>query len=216
MPYLMRNIIPLNIFDSIKNYILSQCKIGIRGYKYTRGNEDSISGQFFSRLSQVEPHFDGNYTWQIEYNQSTSGGVNSFERRTGADGVFQIIFHDGTRYYRKGLLFQAKKNGSTQNLREQVRSMERIKENCSAYIDYSEGSFTAKDGKKYLESGKNEKINLCEYLVNNFMGCNVGALDMYYDFDEQRLMVDDTIIYTRPPKEVTTVNISNTANRRWR
>jgi len=94
----------------------------------------------------------------------------------------------------KGILFQAKKGWRHRNqeLVRQIRAMETAAPGGSAVFDYGR-EYRAASGMIVLESdGRPPQVRfqrLGEFLVDEFLGCAVGRLDTYYDWDSKGLVL---------------------------
>jgi hypothetical protein len=192
----MRDAIPVPIFDSIAQYLRDASRRAERSWTVNRAHEDSLTGAVFSEFATHrtrQAYADGNkWLWRVQPYKFGSGGVDSEEKNSGADGIIEIeVRHPATgEIQSKALLVQAKKEwaGTDPRLLTQVRKMENIVGADCAVFDYSEGGYSAITGRGVIEASGNrrrvpisEVESLGDFLADRFLECKVGVRGLYYE-----------------------------------
>lgn len=139
------------------------------------------------------------FRWRAVSHKLRGRGKGAPEQLIGAGGIFQLEIFDrfGRRVLRKGLLFQAKvdwRNTDTRLL-GQGRDMLR-QSDSSIVIDYTDEGYkaisasevvVANGDRRLIPKGENKRLSAV--LGDEFVGCIRGDRGMYWDSDEERLMV---------------------------
>lgn len=201
MAFAISDYIPVELLEEIKAHLRSRGNGAHIDYPSNRADEDSVTGAFSSSLRQPTTHrvIDGqDWRWNVSAKKFTGKGPRAQERMIGADAIVEFTLEDPLgNSIAKSLLFQAKKDGSQQQLRKQVTRMERVARGCSAIVDYSEDGYRALDGAEYLKgttlqkrpSARQHGIRLGDYLADEFIACQVGTPGMSYDAVRRELRI---------------------------
>lgn len=193
--------IPAELLKDIQKHLRRRGNAGHGDFLDNQADEDSITGALGSRLRRgpTDRFIDGqHWQWRVSSKKFVGKGKRAQEPVIGADAIIEFTLENRQgQAITKSLLFQAKKRGSQQELRDQVGKMEGVAKGCSAIIDYSEDAYRALDGTEYLESpqgrdGRNARRHgqqLGDYLAEEFLACNVGIAGMSYDAVGRELRV---------------------------
>jgi len=194
-------LIPTNTLAAIKDHLIKSSQKSERRWSSVKDEEDSVTGDFCGQLStdwtkfSELDHIKGR--WRINYRKFGSRR-NSLEPKTGADGIFQIaIFNsNGKNIYRKGILFQAKKEPikNKGDLLEQIEKMNNYtSEIGNAVFIYGENGYFGMTGETYLENPENRNFDklhsIGRFLADEFIECNVGVEDLYFRVLEDKLII---------------------------
>lgn len=192
----MREALPVPIYDSIARYLRDAGRRAERSWPINRAHEDSLTGAVFSEFATDrtrQAYADGRkWLWRVRPYKFGSGGVDSEERNSGADGIIEIeVRHLATgEIQSKALLVQAKKlwTGADPKLLTQVRKMEDIVEGGCAAFNYSSDGYSAVTGRGVLEaSGNRQRVpnseveSLGDFLADRFLACKIGVRGLYYE-----------------------------------
>jgi hypothetical protein len=154
MAFSLNDCIPVELLDEIRMHLRSRGNKAHADYPDNRADEDSVTGALSSNLRKPVTHqvINGqHWRWDVSAKKFVGKGRRAQEPVIGADAILEFRLEDPAGdAITKSLLFQAKKEGSQQNLRYQVIRMENVAAGCSAIIDYSVDGYRALDGAEYL------------------------------------------------------------------
>lgn len=198
---MIKNKIPKHTFDAIKTHLTQNSKISERRWYSIKDEEDAGTGDFCGQLSSEWTKFNANDSrtgrWRINYRKFGSR-KNSLEPLTGADGIFQIaIFNSfGEPIYRKGILFQAKKEPikNKRELFEQIDKMGNFtSKKGNAVFVFGENGYYGMTGSKYKKNPVNRNFakddTIGNFLANEFMECNAGEENLYFPVKKDQLIL---------------------------
>jgi hypothetical protein len=200
----MRKIIPEPVYEPIARHLRSAGRRAQRSWETNRAAEDSLTGAAFAELItyRTRRHYaDGHeWLWRIKPYKFVSGGENSEEKITGADGIIEIeVRHSVTGHVEtKALLVQAKKSwtGKNKKLLTQVSNMESLAKGSSAALDYLPTGYVAVSGPQVLAAEgdlrrvpDSEVMPLGDFLADRFLPCEVGTRGLYYEPRRQLLHI---------------------------
>lgn len=198
----MRNriFIPYEVKESIKKHLRDAIDRSVQGYLSANEDEDTLTGHLGGLLqirSQnvevIESQISGIWTWEIDYYKFRGRGAGATEKILGADGILELKVTIGSRTDRKSLLFQAKNDWSSDtSLFEQCLKMSTWRE-AAFMINYTPYGYYAYpiDDVIRVKGVKNEKkpgIPLQDYLGNEFLGCQIGDTELYYNARRRKLI----------------------------
>jgi hypothetical protein len=184
------------VFDEISRHLRRSGQRAHRDWLVNEANEDSLTGAAFADFRTRHArrvYTDGQeWLWRVTTRKFGSGGKNSEEKLTGADGIIEIeIRHKPTgQVERKALLIQAKKqwSGKNQKLFQQTSEMEKLAPGSSAVFDYSPNGYASIDGRSVISAaGDHKKVEdgsqfpLGDFLADLFLTCKVGLRGLYYE-----------------------------------
>lgn len=192
----MKALLPPSVFDAVSKHLRQCGRRAHLDWGVNQAHEDSLTGAAFvefrtRRTRRV--HVDGQeWLWRVTTRKFGSGGEDSQESLTGADGIIEVeIRHAATgQVESKGLLVQAKKqwSGKNRKLVAQVGDMERLAPGASAAIDYSPNGYTGVDGRSVLAADGDRRrvqdttdLPLGDFLADRFLACEVGLRGLYYE-----------------------------------
>ena len=196
----MEDILPLFVLNDIRDRYLAGVTSAEFGYKYSQGDEDSLTGALGQALltpPRIVYDNEGNaFAWSIYYFKLRGRGADAPEKDIGADGIFQIEVQGvtGNIIRRKGLLFQAKKrwSGTDQRLREQAKQLS-SDPHKAIVVDYSPNGYSAFLARDVVQAeGNRRKLSrrqvkrLAEVLGEDFLRCRIGVIGLYYDPEIER------------------------------
>ncbi|MEW6639722.1 MAG: hypothetical protein AB1586_04385 [Pseudomonadota bacterium] len=195
----MASIIP----EPLKHLLSGQYLAGVAAaeakYRFNAGDEDALTGALGAEIVTPHPMIlrDGTHTyrWETTYYKLRGRGSAAPEKLFGADGIFQIEVYDGKTVRRKGLPFQAKHRWrhKDRKLVEQCRNM-LVWTASGIAIDYTDkgyGACRATDvieceGIKVALRKKGKLESLGQILANDFLDCDIGTPDLFYDLTTER------------------------------
>lgn len=181
--------LPTHLREAIRDYILERCKHAEEGWQHGFKDEDTLTGDYLSSFRKKWT-FEGNYRFAIGYHKTRSRGEGALEKLVGADALITLEFFDGTDLHRKSLAFQAKKiNGGS--AKEQKEKMDEFFPKGNTVVTYGPDGYFAK-----LDNGTT--IRMCELIAKQFLECQIGVENVYYDNDIDKLVLDGKIISTLP------------------
>lgn len=201
---MIKDFIPENTLEEIKNHLTKNSRVGERRWPSVKDEEDAGTGDFCGQLSSNWERFskkdDQNGRWRISYRKFGSR-KNSLEPLTGADGIFQIsVFNSfGKPIFRKGLLFQAKKEPikNREELIGQINKMNNftIDKGNSVFV-FGENGYFAMTGQEFIVNPKSRKFSsenaIGKFLSEEFMECRVGIEDLFFDTHKDLLYIPRT------------------------
>jgi hypothetical protein len=199
----LRQAMPPSVFEDIQLHLREAGNSDPRDvWAAASEDEDTLTGEVGALLRQPRSSVfvtRSVWHWRVDYTKFRGRGSDALEHHTGADGLFSVEVWDaegnGTV---KGLLFQAKKGrvGRAKELREQVTEMERIVPGVSAVFEYNRELFRAARGTSYLEAvdeglapTRETLRGLGDFLADDFLECESGALGLYYDANRRNLVL---------------------------
>lgn len=195
----MRNYLPGVIYTAIQSHLREGANSAEGGWNAGNDEEDTLTGDLGANLRRtwsVPVNIDGHeWKWQVTYKKFRGRGPHAFENYSGADGIFQIEIEniETSEFIRKGMLFQAKKQDHMRRaeLTRQVSNMERLILDGSAVLEYGPEMYRAFEGRMFLpdERATLRPRRLGDFLADNFLGCTIGALGMYYDANRRIINV---------------------------
>lgn len=199
--------IPKSLFDDIVAHILSKCRRWRqRSWDSSKADEDALSGDFWGKFDKQEVNstsYSG-WDWDMSYSKLGGRGKNALEKRSGADGIFEINVWDdfGKLIFQKSFLFQAKMRSSfsPSTTSSQAKRMERIAKNGSVIIVYGKDGFSAIQAHDYLNNLGSKSYatsDVCDYIVEQFFKCRHGKKDLSYDSDKKEIVTDSGAIPAR-------------------
>jgi len=195
----IENYLPKDVIEIIRDYFEEKVSNAEKNFEYHEEDEDSITGALGQELITKEPISYQNYSLNISSRKIRGRGKNAPERLTGADGIFKITILEGNNViFKKGLLFQSKKNWKNRdkNLIEQCKNMIGI--GSSIVINYTEHGYETYDAKDVItEDGNrkslqvnNKKSSLGQLLGNDFLNCVIGKIGLDYDKKSEQFLID--------------------------
>lgn len=215
MAFKISDYIPKELLDEIKAHLRSRGNSAHDDYEDSGADEDSVTGALGSNLRQPWTSVEAGgrrWRWGVRSKKFVGKGQYAQEPVIGADAIVEFTLeNEAGESITKGLLFQAKKDGSQQMLENQVTTMEGLAKGCSAIIDYSKHAYRALDGADYLESrhkrpqqtAHRDGERLGDYLADEFIECNVGVAGMSYDAVGRELRIpSDRFKWVTVPSEV--------------
>lgn len=178
----MKDILPDLVIDSLRDRYLAAVSDAESTFDMNYGDEDALTGAFGQAIAvprnQIFSTPEGVYTVDIGYTKLRGRGKNAPERIYGSDGIFQIKVFDsrGNVIRSKGLPFQSKKNwkGTNNKLSDQAKDMER----------YTPGG----NRSQLTKEGKLKRLG--QLLGNEFLNCEVGTLNLFYDPKQELYKID--------------------------
>jgi hypothetical protein len=149
------------------------------------------------------------YRWRANHYKLRGRGKGAAERKSGADGIFQleVLDESGNVLHGKGLLFQAKKEwrGKDQNLLKQVTLLEEYSPSAIV-IDYRRSGFTGIAGREVIQAQGNrraipsqENVRLAEILGDEFVRCRRGDIGTFWNSETRMLEHEVGVRVTPPP-----------------
>ena len=192
--------IPTQVVDAIRVHIEKAVRRSESGYPSAQEAEDTVTGALGENLRTPEEQFvnvsdtqaPGTWSWRIGYSKFGSGGGDSTESVVGADGILEVEVGSAEYNQRKSSLFQAKNS---------LRKDPRLVAQCAKLSLWREAAFvisySAKGYQAYsiddvllargaLTQAQNA-VPLVRWIVDVFMACLNGHLDLYYDKNQRRL-----------------------------
>lgn len=198
---MIKNIIPNSTFEDIKEHLILNSRIGEKRWHSVKDEEDAGTGDFCGQLStewtKFNPEDEQNGRWRINYRKFGSK-KNSLEQLTGADGIIQIaIFNSfGQPIFRKGMLFQAKKEPikNKSELFEQIRKMNQFtSDKGNAVLIFGENGYYGMRGDEFKKNPLNSNFDIEDsigyFLANEFMECKVGEEGLYFLVRRDKLYI---------------------------
>ena len=195
--------LPKEIIREVREYFEEKVSNAEKTFEYHEQDEDVITGSLAQELITKEPIFykDGkkDYNLNISSRKIRGRGNNAPEQSTGADGIFKITILDGDNViFRKGLLFQSKKNWELRdrNLIKQCKKM--IDIGSAIVINYTKNGYEAYNATDVItEEGRRKSLlenrkysSLGKLLGNDFLNCIIGEIGLDYDKESETFLKD--------------------------
>lgn len=197
---IIKQILPIPVFKAISHHLVRAGRLSEEGFPSGEEEEDALSGDMLRALRhrRSQPIEDRGRTWQwqITTRKFRGRGELATESLIGADGIVQIeITQPDGQIFRKGVLFQAKKNWRHRdgNLLGQVKLMESHAPGGSVVFNYQPEHYTAVSSSEVVMADGNptrvRPKRLGEFLANDFLNCFAGRQDTYYDWQLKGLVL---------------------------
>lgn len=197
----MKNKISKPVFEAIQELLRKGCARGEKGWESGADEEDTLTGDLCGALRTdgwITLSDDNGKLWKfrVTYKKFRGRGKDAEEKFFGSDGIIEIQIENVTNRIKvgKGLLFQAKKRSDSRRskLQEQARAMEQIVSNGSAIFEYGPEKYFGFDSSQILsDSTAVGKIQLGDYLAEQFLPCYSGKLGMFYDANNRSIVYPD-------------------------
>ena len=181
-------------------------------------NEDSLTGDYFGKLRSWNNSVEtdaGIYEWSVNHTKFASGRSGQ-EKRTGADGIFEIEIDDGWTVLRKAILVQGKKDWEHKNsgLLDQVSKMETVAHGASAVVNYTQEGFYAAAGTVVQNNdGRPKKLIPAGEFFADVVECKAGRRGMSYDAGRSLILFLGTA-YRLPVGDRLRVSVTLPENRK--
>lgn len=190
--------IPDEVRESVALHVKKAIGSAVEAYYSASEEEDSLAahlcallkiGTQYVRVRSVD--VPGDWQWSIDYTKFRGRGKNATEKVLGADGIFEINVN-GFNPGKKSLLFQAKKELSTDNLLlPQCVNLSTWRE-AACVINFTDSGYYAYFIDDILRSrgripDTQKRISLDEFFLNWFLACKVGDMDLQYHAKEKIL-----------------------------
>ncbi len=197
-------------------------------YESSVAEEDSITGALGQAMegTQIVQVDNVSYRVRTTYRKFRGRGPGALEKRTGADGIFQIEVRDseGSITYQKGLLFQAKNDwsGLDSNLLAQTSRLSKMP-NGGIAINYTPRGYFAARAESIVQAEgnrshlpENSELPLAEILADSFVPCKIGIQGMYYDAVRRILYLPNETVQFRGYRFIIDHRIRTVVSKRGR
>jgi hypothetical protein len=196
----IKALLPGTVFREISQHLRHAGSAAEEGFPSGEEEEDALSGDMLRALRhRWSPYVDGpgtQWRWCVTTRKFRGRGELATERLIGADGIIQIeITPPVGEVFRKGLLFQAKKNWRHRDgiLVKQVQLMESVAPGGTAVFNYESERYTGASSVEVISADGNPRIlhleRLGQFLAGDFLNCLVGRQDTYYDWNIKGLVL---------------------------
>ncbi|HRD80100.1 MAG TPA: hypothetical protein PLL53_05015 [Saprospiraceae bacterium] len=198
---MIKDKVPQNTLVQIQQHLIRNSRISEKRWHSVKDEEDSCTGDFCGQLSsdwtKFHPDDEQAGRWRIKYRKFGSKR-NALEPLIGADGIIQIaIFNSFNEpIFRKGLLFQAKKEPikKKKELLGQITNMnEFTPEKGNSVFVFGENGYYGMSSKTYsknpISRDFEKKDFIGNFLANEFMECNVGLEGLYFSVTKNVLYI---------------------------
>jgi|APSaa5957512622_1039677.scaffolds.fasta_scaffold78667_2 hypothetical protein len=197
----MRDQMPGEVYDDISTFLRHRGRQAEEGWDSANEDEDTLTGDFGSMLRRrwTKPKtIEGSrWKWRVTYKKLRGRGRDAIEKPSGADGIFRVEVEDvgSGEIQQKCLLFQAKKNGLTHDLIDQTTKMCHIAPGGAAVFQYTDDGYWGYNADLFANNSPNAWPNrvqrLGNFLGGEFLSCEVGLRDVYYDAQRKILQCID-------------------------
>lgn len=205
--------LPQEVSSAIGQRIRQAELASIADFPQTSKDEDTIVESFGSKLRCRQRVVDvsssnvyerqGQWKWSISHTRFRGRGRGALEKHVGADVIIELNVHDATRYLKKSLLVQAKKNWATDGkLFEQAARLITWREAASV-INLTSTQFEAFNLDDVVHGrGKRPHsfTHLSEFLTSQFVSGELGddSIEYYPRYEWlQWLDMDDVLVRCR-------------------
>lgn len=204
---------------AIKDHFENEIHSAVQSYRFNDADEDSLTGALGQALSTpakvVTKAAKILYSFTVESHKILGKGPGAPEKRTGADGIFQVRLWEGEKLlFDKGLPFQAKKTSHYRQsaVMEQAELMYKTS-NSGLVLRFGSEGYDAADVRQMLDTKEDEVlqttkgfVQLHEALGEWFLKCHIGRMGLSFDRKEPDPNVDgakgfwviDTSIHATP------------------
>ncbi len=195
--------IPIEVKDAIAKHVQAAVERARTIYPLGEEDEDTLTGQLGGalsigqqRVSVAQAEIPGEWKWSIKYYKFRGRGKGAAESIIGADGIFELKLDHGFRTETKSLLFQAKKEWTTDtSLFTQAIKLSTWRE-AAFVLNYTPKVFEAFQLDDVIRSrGKRSPNTVAEPLSKlvgyDFPDCKVGDTELFYDAVAKKLIWKD-------------------------
>lgn len=208
------NVLPELVVRTLRQHFHDGVRAAEMRFKYNAADEDSLTGALGDRLTEPEPIViragSEAFEWRTEAYKIRGRGNGAPERKLGADGIFQLEVVDqrGQFIVRKGLLFQSKKEWTRTDSKLLDQTRDLLRHSASAIVlDFSKNGYKAFAAQAVFDAGGSrrrlrpqENKPLAEVLGDQFLGCLRGDNGLYWEPEQERLVIARERVADIPPK----------------
>jgi hypothetical protein len=191
--------IPDEVKEAIAAHIEKAVERARDGFASAEEDEDTLTGHLGGLLrirQQVvnvpQSEISGEWKWSINYYKFRGRGKGAAESILGADGIFEIELAHGNRSDRKSLLFQAKKEWTSDTLLlSQALKLSTWRE-AAFLVNFSATAFEAFSLDDVIQTRGTRPSNLgsrplATVIGADFPQCDIGDTDLHYDHGLRQL-----------------------------
>lgn len=193
----------LDLPDSLRDVIADQYSLAVakapEHFADFQNDEDALSGSFGTVLRETVRGRHSGYEWETSAKKLRGRGGGAGEKRYGADIALEIQIRLDGKTRRKTLLIQSKKRWDEKDakLSDQARKIVQFP-GSGLVVDYRPQKYRAVRAERAVEArGDAREIpesdfrDLGDVLGGDFLACRVGSTGVYYDADEDIVVVLD-------------------------
>ena len=217
--------LPQEVTSAVGKRIREAELASIADFPQTSKDEDTIVESFGSKLRCRQRVVEvsssniyerrGQWKWSISHTRFRGRGPGAVEKKIGADVIIELNLHDATRYLRKSILIQAKKNWATDGkLFEQAARLITWREAASV-INLTSIRFEAFSIDDVIHWGGKRPhsfAHLSEFLTSRFVSGELGddSIEYHprYEWLQWLDMNDVLVRCVFPCKQKISINIS--------
>ncbi len=192
--------IPEEVKAKIREHLAERYPQALDGFASASEEEDALTGDmgasFRARNRKVmtidQKENKGEWIWSMTYKKVRGRGPHATENIIGADGIFELTVQNGDYIERKSLLFQAKIDWRNDpNILEQAIKLSNWRE-AAFMLNFKPDRIEAISLDATVRSRGRMPADIVskrvdEYIGQDFLNCDVGDQDLYYDLDKRVL-----------------------------
>lgn len=215
----LTQLVPRGVLRAIKDHFKDEIRSAVQSYRFNEADEDSLTGALGQALSTPERVITVadkvRYSFSVESHKILGKGPGTPEKRTGADGIFQVRLWEGEQLlFHKGLPFQSKKKILYRQSAVMKQAQQMYKTSKSGLVlRFDSKGYDAADVRRMLDTNEDEDlqttkgfVQLHEALGEWFLKCHIGRMGLSFDRKEPDPNVDgekgfwviDTSIHATP------------------
>lgn len=194
----LTTLVPQGLLRRLKAHFGERIGEAVQRYRYNDADEDSLTGALGHALSTPERIVTvaNGVTWSfaVESYKIRGKGPGAPERRTGADGIFQVSVHsNGKPIFEKGLPFQAKKLSRYRESEVALQTKQMLRTaHTGIVLRFGPEEYDAADARRLAHEGSvgpdvapTVFTSLEAVLGDQFLQCQIGKVGLSFDRDER-------------------------------
>lgn len=190
----LSDLVPKGLLRRIKTHFDEKIQEAVKSYRFNDADEDSLTGAMGQALSTPEmivSVVNGSiYSFAVESHKILGKGPSTPEKRTGADGIFQISVMEGMKVvFEKGLPFQSKKKIVYRKAAVIDQADDMLRTSGSGIVlRYGPEGYDAEDVRHLLGKDDPDRVktppgfaSLSTVLGDWFLDCEIGKMGLSFD-----------------------------------
>jgi hypothetical protein len=193
----LTTLVPQGVIKRIKAHFDESIDEAVKRHRFNKAKEDGLTGGLVQAMAMPEHLVSvvkgSQFSFAVEVYTILGNGPGTPEKRTGADGIFQIIVrHDGKEIFSKGLPFQSKRDDqySKKSVESQAQTMFETS-GSGIVLRFSDKEYDAEDVRHEMNDDDEQELPtepgfhpLGTVLGDWFLQCQIGVLGLTFDANE--------------------------------
>lgn len=193
----LTKLVPQGVIKRIRTHFNESIEEAVKRHRFNKNKEDGLTGGLVQAMAMPEQLVTvvkgAQFSFAVEVYTILGNGPGTPEKRTGADGIFQIIVRHGDKeIFSKGLPFQSKRDDqyTPKGVQEQAEIMFKTS-GSGIVLRFSDTVFDALDVRHEVGDHDEQELPteagfhpLGTVLGDWFLQCHVGVLGLAFDENE--------------------------------